>query len=325
MIKNFDSQVLEFDIPKQRLIYIRNCYVKSNNLISDYEVTTLPTMYKSWTKKQRNHLKFKKINRWFKVSNQVDEFSGERQLLIFDTWGVSSYYHLLIDHIIPLWITRKWAIENLGIFHENPTYWRVSKNKWKHDLDKIQEIFAYFLGNGFEEKVFGNFRDVVCGYFYNWRPFVVKDLDASHASIYSKYLESFREAFCVFSRPNNKFVLVPTRLTREHSFVNEFVSKYQRVITFKVVDMGSLSIREQVELSGQASVIFGSEGAAFANSVFMQPKTLVIPVSNEPSRFMWHKSLADCIGLNFFGVVVDKFGRPLIDEQTVLELIQKYV
>jgi capsular polysaccharide biosynthesis protein len=83
--------------------------------------------------------------------------------------------------------------------------------------------------------------------------------------------------------------------------------------------MGQLTIKEQIDMASGASAIFGSEGAAFANSIFMENGSLIIPFSREPERFLWHQTISSYVEHDFYPVFLDSFGHPLISEEAILQ------
>jgi len=63
-------------------------------------------------------------------------------LYIFDTWGIPSYYHLLIDHIIPLWITKNMIETKLNI----DVGYLTEKAEQTLPIDKLAHLFASAIG-----------------------------------------------------------------------------------------------------------------------------------------------------------------------------------
>ena len=109
--------IVHFSSPEAKIIKIRNaCLLDRKILYSSTSESRLPTpsMYKNWEGNQKPHL----------VLQAVRDFprnvpKNTNNLLIFDTWGTSSYYHLLVDHIIPLWITAMWAEQEFNLKKPN--------------------------------------------------------------------------------------------------------------------------------------------------------------------------------------------------------------
>ncbi len=224
-------------------------------------------------------------------------------LMVFDTWGTSSYYHLLIDHIIPLWMTRKHLQMTQGILGDEKSidYYRISTNEYPTDLGSAQQIFSHFMGQEFHEKVAGKYQDIVCGFFYNLRPYHGPHKPAIRYDYYAALLRLFRQEFCKLQPTRNGPILVPVRETRTSSFVDAFVQKHSETFNFQQVDLGAMSIEQQIEICGRSAGIFGAEGAAFANQVFLPDDSIVVPVAKEPERFAFHKPLADYCGHTFLG------------------------
>lgn len=306
--------------PEAKIFWIRNCSVKgrsislSGNIDHGFE---LPTMYQSWTAPQKNHVVFS-------FQEQQNEFAIPpfRELMIFDTWGTSSYYHLLIDHIIPIWITREWMRENHGILNGEIDYCRISRNNYPTELSSAQEIFKHFLGKNFLEDASGVYKNLIYGYFFTYRPYLGPNQETTIWNNYKHWLQKFRNKFCISNENKSEYVIVPQRDTRDFEFVHNFVKKYNGEINFKIVEFSKLSIKEQISLAGGARAMFGSEGAAFANSVFMKNSSLIIPVAQENSRFLFHSALSNYIGQKFLPVHLDQSGASLVDEELVLAHIR---
>jgi hypothetical protein len=322
---NFLSQEIfqiHLDLPSVDLIILKNCHIHDSQIqINKYfhDKIIRPTMYKSWTEKVEEHLS---VN-WIDDYPIIKEVNS-KTLLIFDTWGTSSYYHLLVDHILPIWITREWLRETYGTQAEDVEYFRISTNQYPTELRTIQDIFSYFLGKNFIEKVSGAYRNVVWGYFFNYRPY----LGPSHPNVvfpnYRNWLAKFRQKFGEFERDNSDGpILVPLRITRNINWVDRFLQKYSHRENFMEVDFGSLTIAEQIKLSGSAKGIFGNEGAAFANMLFMPNNSLIIPVAQEADRFLFHSTLSDYIPHQFKSVLVDPSGNSNVKADDILRFLER--
>jgi hypothetical protein len=117
-------------------------------------------------------------------------------------------------------------------------------------------------------------------------------------------------------------VIVPLRNNRTFEWVDRFAQKYSHRINFQLVDFSKLTIAEQIKTSANTRGMFGCEGAAFANILFMQGNSCVVPVSNEPYRFIFHSSLAKYIGHRFTPVHLDSSGSPSLTEDDVLRFLE---
>jgi len=149
-------------------------------------------MYQSWTEAPVAHLKIEHSDD-FPV---LLEPPPQRDLIIFDTWGTSSYYHLLLDHIEPLWITREYLRQSLGIFDGLVDYYRISNNGYQSELETTLDIFQHFLGKRFVEDADGAYRNVVYGYFFSYRPYLGPNLPELFFLNYQRWLSEFRLQFC---------------------------------------------------------------------------------------------------------------------------------
>jgi hypothetical protein len=101
------SKIIKYTVndPHANLMIIENAFIENNTVTLDEGVVGdifLPNMYQPWFQDQPpHHIKFKTENTpEIDVSNDV--------LYVFDSWGWSSYYHLLIEHVIPMWITKNY-------------------------------------------------------------------------------------------------------------------------------------------------------------------------------------------------------------------------
>lgn len=245
-------------------------------------------------------------------------------LMVFDTWGTSSYYHLLIDHIIPLWMTRKHLQITQGILldEHNIDYYRISRNDYPTELDSAQQIFGHFMGRDFHENISGRYNEIICGYFYNLRPYLGPHKPDIRYDYYRTLLDGFRREFRKVTQAKNSTILVPARDTRTSSFVDAFVQKHSDKINFQTVDFGALSIDQQIEICGRSAGMFGAEGAAFANQVFLPDNSIVVPVTKEPERLAFHEPLSDYCGNTFLGVHHTEGETP---EQLVLQKLEAHM
>jgi len=258
----------------------------------------LPTMYQSWTNPQTEHLQFEPLDILYThdVPSEV--------LFIFDTWGCSSYYHLLIDHLIPLWITRSIVGQWLGFDPEKSScqYLRISNNNTTTELPNIDEIFNHIFGRGFSAVISGSFKYVVYGYCYSYRPFHSLTQKTPYFDNYKYYLDNFVNTFSL-ARGGPFEVLFPVRSVRNNPFVNFFYDRYKQEFNFRRVDLGKITFKEQIQICGSASCMFGSEGAAFANQVFMPKGSLIICINHIPI-FGFQSTIADYMEHDFHGYVV---------------------
>ncbi len=319
---NFKSYI--FSEPAAEIHFYSNALIKGKKIYLPRSVRAarnLPTMYVSWLSKQSAHLKFR-----FRFP-RIRKFPYiNKTLLVFDTWGTSSYYHLLIDHVIPVWITREWFKDELNIDYKEFEYFRVSNNHYSTEISSSTEIFAHFLGKPFHDKISGRFEKLIYGYLYSYRPFHGPNSERKLYPEYSVYLHKFRKTFLKDNEvKSSKLILVPKRYNRDFDFVNDFVERYKDEFNFIHVDFSEKSIQEQIDICSSAKIIFGSEGAAFANQVFMPNGSLIIPVSNQIDRFDFHAPLAAYLNFIFSPILLDEFGKPVTPEREILETLRKFL
>ena len=311
---------IHLDLPAVNLLVLKNTHVSGNRLVVNKSMRDrieLPTMYESWTAPRKNHLQIE-------YSDEFPVIRGDPQkdLMIFDTWGTSSYYHLLVDHIVPLWITREYLRHFHGIMAGAVDYYRISKNGYPTELETAEGIFRYFFKTSFVHNVADSYKNVLYGYFYSYRPYHGPNYPYALYPNYRKWLHKFREKYCILSDGNQpQPILVPFRNNRTFEYVDRFVQKYSHRINFQPVDFGNLTIGEQIRISGSARGILGCEGAAFANSIFMRENSCVIPVANERDRLMFHSSLSSYIGHRFKSVYIDSNAIPSVTDEDLLRFI----
>jgi|688.fasta_scaffold287902_2 hypothetical protein len=313
-----------FTEPSAEIHCYSNAVVKNNKLYVPRNLKTpvnLPSMYESWISKKSRHLKRKKLSR---ITKKVPYF--DKSLLVFDTWGTSSYYHLLIDHIIPVWITREWFKNELNVVNQDFEYFRISDNHYPTEISSANEIFEFFLGKKYTEQVCGHFENLIYGYLFSYRPYHGPNYEKRVYPEYQSYLVKFRANFTQAFEPNvSPSILVPTRKDRDFDFVSDFVIRHKETFNFQFVDFSEMSIQEQIRVCNSAAVMFGSEGAAFANQVFMRDKSLVMPVSNQIERFDFHSQLSESLKFRFNPIALDENGLPVLGESEILRILNDFL
>ena len=69
--------------------------------------------------------------------------------------------------------------------------------------------------------------------------------------------------------------------------------------------------------------MFGCEGAAFANIVFMPTNSIIAPVSDEKERFLFHSPLVNYIQHRFSPILLDSYGNSLQKDDDLLSIFEK--
>lgn len=298
-----DIRILRIEDTNETVAVIDGLTIDGTNLDLDEantEALLNASMYESWTEPKRKHFKLTHARK----SPVARVAPNNRRLMIFDTWGTSSYYHLLIDHVIPLWMTREVVKSRLPEFKkfENISYYRISDHGYPGELGTAQEIFEHFLGKPFRDHICGNFDSAVYGYLFRHRPYHGPNYPNRTFESYGSLLRDFRKSFCAQGTSKEKYILVPERLDRLQPFVSSFTESHANMFNFRFVDFSKMSISEQIETCSNAYAIFGAEGAAFANQVFLPDGSLCIPVCQEPDRFHFHENLARYCGHDFIPI-----------------------
>lgn len=300
--------------PDAKVVVVRNGIVNNGTVyLPKNLLVDKPTLYTPWAIPEnfrKNEIRFEKnplpmIKRSYKAD----------VLYIFDTWGTTSYYHLLIDIIIPLWITKQSFDRHLGPRDYSCRYFRFSNNGFQNDLSTIHEIFQYFFGKRFEDYESGSYSHIVYGYFYTHRPY--NRYEFQHSPVYQTELNDFIKTFRLTS--NERYILVAKRTTRNYSKMDDLVNLLSEIHPVKYIDFSTLSIRQQIETCAGAYVLIGMEGAAFANQIFLQDHSTLIALWQDNSRYShlrFHSDLAKYTGHAFFPVEIT-------EEQTSTSLFEE--
>ena len=69
---------------------------------------------------------------------------------------------------------------------------------------------------------------------------------------------------------------------------------------FEAVDLGALSVPEQIKLCSQASVILGIQGANLTNMLWCRRSAVLIELFGRGFRPVFHRQMAFSLGLNYF-------------------------
>jgi hypothetical protein len=278
----------------------------------------LPSMYESWGAKKDTHINFT-------FENTDDSIPSQNKILfIFDTWGCSSYYHLLIDHIIPVWITKQYVTQylleqNVQVDMLVEDYLRISNNNYINDLSNTNEIFSHFLGKQFTEQINGKFKYIVYGYCFFHRPF--HGTEIKYYPNYQKMIDKFLLEFVKCSRSDyvvdstkEQYIILVKRETRSFVDIDIIFDNLTKFYNVKIVDFSKHSIQEQIELCSNAYAMVGCEGAGFANQVFMKPGSLIISITQQICRNNFHISLTQYLKHDFRIIDINNSHQNTINE-----------
>ena len=303
------SKITKLNIldPDSKLMIIENGTINGNTISINPEFENdifLPSMYKSWTYPQAQHIQFK-----FENTDQIP--SQNNILFIFDTWGCSSYYHLLIDHIIPVWITKQvvkqYLLERPQVEVDglSEDYLRISKNSYNNELQNTNDIFMHFLGKHFTEQINCKFKYIVYGYCNTYRPFHGGEI--KYYPNYQKMIDSFLLEFVrkpEQTQSTDQYILLMKRDCRNFIDLDDDFLKLMQIYNVKMVDFSKYSIQEQIELCSNAYAMIGCEGAAFSNQLFLKPHSLLISICQDPTRNNFHTALTQYLNHDFHSIVV---------------------
>ena len=307
---------LVLEEPNAELMIIENGYIKKNTIFvkkDNLKNIFHPTLYKGWyDNKIINYIKFKE-------KDKISDVENNEILFIFNSFGCSSYYHLLIDTIIPLWITKNIIFEYLNIDKNKRVHFlNISDKSSKINLKNRKTIFKYFLNNNYTEtKTTSKYKYIIYGYCYNHRPYHgPKEIH----KIYPNYQDIFNKFYNTFTPTQDikeKYIIIPLRTDRSYKDMDklcETVSKYYKT---KIVDFSNYSIEEQIKLSNDAWAMIGSEGAAFSNQIFMKKKSIIICIGGE---YSFHSSVSTYLEHIFYNFSKDN--ENCIND--ILNILKKY-
>lgn len=314
MIINKKTEIIKYSLkePNANIMIFKNSIIHNNVITINTELKSeqqiLPTMYQSWTNNQISHVKFN-IDKNINIDMQNNDI-----LYIFDTWGISSYYHLLIDHIIPLWITKK-NIERF--FSEKKeilgkaSFYRVSNNNFSKELSSNKEIFKHFLKDTYTDTISGKFKYIVYGYCYTYRPYhgpnFVHRYYPNYQLVIDKFINEFKQESNISKE--NGYIIIPERNTRNYDGIQDIYNSLSKSYNVKKIDFGKFSISDQIKLCASAWAIIGCEGAAFANQIFMNKGALLITIINKQNSepgggIEFQSSIAEYMNHKFHTITV---------------------
>jgi hypothetical protein len=287
--------------PNADIMIIENGIIKNNRVLinnRNKDKIFLPTMYKGWYVEQKKHITFN-----YSDTLNVD-ISNNNILYIFDTWGITSYYHLLIDHIIPVWITQNIIEEYLTNNNKiigNSDFLRISNNKYPPELLSSNDIFKYFLKNNYKDKISGKYKYIIYGYCYNHRPY---NIDYKN-KFYEKYQYMLNKFINYFIKPDlqiirEKYIIIPERNTRTYENIDDIYEKLSSLYNIKRIDYSKLSIDKQISITSSAWAMIGCEGAAFSNILFMKSQSLIICLYTDHTVFF--NNLSEYCGHEMYSI-----------------------
>lgn len=295
---------LTLENPTANIMIIKNACI-NNNIIyynNNNKPNFLPTMYQSWTEPQREHISFIE-------DKSINDISSNNILYIFDTWGISSYYHLLIDHVIPLWITTKIIEEKLDMdinLQTKKSYYRVSNNNYTTSLSNSNDIFKLILNENWVDNINGNFKYIIYGYAFTYRSLRGPN-DLTYYENYEKFINIFHNNFYYNLIKQEKYIIIAKRITRNNSIIDNIFTKINSLFNIKYIDFSEYSINEQQKLCASAYALIGMEGAAFSNQVFMPKKSCLICISpGDNNSYLFHSTLSKYLKNSFYNFSINK-------------------
>lgn len=307
-------QKLSLKDPNVDLMIIENAYIKENKidiLKKNKKDIFYPTMYKSWCNKINEYIIFEE-------KDSIEPVDNNEILIIFDSFGLSSYYHLLIDTIIPVWITKKIVSNYLNLnTNYNYNFLNISDKSRENKLKNANNIFKYFLNNNYTDYINNKYKYIIYGYCYDYRPYHGPFISLRYFPKYQFMFDAFYDTFSLNENNKEKYIVIASRSTRSYRYMNTICDIVSKYYTTKIVDFSEYSIEEQIEISKNAWAIIGSEGAAFSNQIFMEKKSLLICIG-ETHKF--HSSLSQYLEHDFYNL-------PMESENCVndiLDIIKKF-
>jgi hypothetical protein len=301
---------LTLENPAASIMIIKNARI-NNNIIyyNNNSPNFLPTMYESWRDPQTEHIQFME-------DKSIHDISNNNILYIFDTWGISSYYHLLIDHIIPLWITTKIIEQKVDInLQTKKHYYRVSNNNYTTSLSNSNEIFKFIFNDNWVDNIHGNFKYIIYGYAFTYRPYHGPKYELKYYENYKNFINHFQNSY-FYKNPmeQEKYIIIPKRITRNNSIIEIIFKKLNPLFKIKYIDFSEHSINEQVILSASAFAFIGMEGAAFSNQIFMPKNSCLICIlPNDTDNSAFHSTLSKYLQNKFYSFCLNEDTNYIID------------
>lgn len=322
--------LLNTENPDTRIVLIKNAIFDNNEIIlhdDTKRIDFLPSMYQSWTIAQQQHVNI----RYEKDSDNLNEqyTFNNIVLYIFDTWGLSSYYHLLIDHLLPLWITKK-KIEGILDHEGESVLYRISKNNYENELATSNEIFRYFFNQEFKDSIVpGRFAYIVYGYLYPFRPYHGPLSPLKYYAEYQQMFDVFTNEFSTISNIplKERYIIIPIRSDRTFCGMQEIAIELNKEFHVKTIDFGVLPIHEQITMCGSAWAMIGSDGANLSNQIFMKKGSLLVTLCHE-ELYQFHVSftstLAQYLNHDLHVVTFNNHSEVCHVVQQVVDIAQLY-
>jgi len=311
--------------PDVNIMMIENAYINHNIISLNDDCSGnvfLPTMYVSWTAAQPSHITFKKENTDnIPVTNDI--------LYIFDTWGTSSYYHLFIDHIIPVWVTQHFiqkCISEKNVTVDKSHFLRISNNNYHNELSTTNDIFKYVMKSNFLRTIRGKFRYIIYGYCYTYRPYHKYGI-INYFPKYQTILDIFVSEFRHAETDSDQYIIIPERTTRNYNEIDKIYSSLNKKYKVMKVNFGDYSIDKQIQLCSSAFAIIGCEGASFSNQIFMKKRSLVVTLcpGNEMDRNNFHSTLAQYMNHTFKSIPINNETRSDVVTQHIFDIIENHL
>ena len=298
--KNIMSKIskLVLNEPNAELMIIENGYIDKNTIYvqkDNLKGIFHPTLYKGWFNEKTNN----NIN--FKEKDIIPDIDNNKILFIFDSFGLSSYYHLLIDTILPLWITKNIIFENLNLDKNTQVdFLNISDMSNENILKSRNTIFEYFLNNKYIESIDDSkYKYIIYGYCYNHRPYYGPNGISRYYLKYQLLFDRFYNTFTINEEVNEQYILIPLRIDSSYEHMDLLCETISKLYKTKIVDFSNYSIEEQIKLSNGAWAMVGSEGAAFSNQIFMKKKSLIICIGE---IYNFHSSVSNYLEHNFYNI-----------------------
>lgn len=312
---------LTLENPYVKVMIVNNARIDKNIIYFNNQNVNLflPTMYKCYySKSEISHIKFD-------IDNTLNDIDNNDILYIFDTWGISSYYHLLIDHIIPVWITKNIIEKKLNITEKNKNYFlRISNNNYNTELESSNEIFKYFLNDNYLENINNKkFKYIIYGYAYTYRPYHGPEFPIIFFNNYQIMVDKFINKFQNNRICDNKTIIIAKRKTRNNSIIEIIYEKINKNYNVMYIDFSDYSIEEQINICSSSYIMIGMEGASFANQIFMPKNSCLICICNLPQlqNIHFHSTLSKYLNHEFNIISTDNSEYLILDK--IINIVSK--
>lgn len=256
----------------------------------------------------------------------MKEYFLSKQTVFSGLGRITSYYHLLIDFIIPLYVDSRGDDITVNVESRclDPMYNRPVRTGVMSN-DRVR----YIINSVFDDRITfkNNKNNISCGKIWlnveqrdtrplpkilqNIKPWWLSNFETcpQHRGIWGEYDQShynfFRENMWYkfnIPEPESYYVTIIYRGEDAHlrgklpkDISNKIEQHFKTSLPTRVVNFGDLTFEQTIQICRESKVLIGQHGAGIANCVFMQPGSEIIEYG--PFKLPCYHVLANCCGL----------------------------